>query len=53
MFEFLLYANISCINAAEMLDRIRENENISDHIKVELIETIQEATPHCDWDAQV
>ena len=53
MFEFLLYANISCTNAAEMLDRIREHENISNHAKEELIETIQEATPECDWDAQV
>ena len=27
------------------------HDHISNQIKVELVETIQEATPHCPWDA--
>ena len=51
MFDLLLYADIQCTDAAEILRRIDAHEYMSNQIKVELVETIQEATPHCPWDA--
>ena len=51
MLELLLYANMNCFDAAEVLERARSHEAMSDEIKAELIEVLQEATPHCDWDA--
>ncbi len=51
MLELLLYANMSCIDAAEVLERAKTHEALSNEIKAELIEVLQEATPHCDWDA--
>ena len=51
MFEILLYADLNCIDAAAMLDRIETNKHMDSITKVELVEVIQEATPHCSWDA--
>ena len=51
MFEILLYADLNCIDAAAMLDRIEANKHMNNITKVELVEVIQEATPHCSWDA--
>jgi len=51
MFDLLFYSGISCIDATDMIRRIDANQNMSDQIKVELIEVIQEPTPECPWDA--
>ena len=51
MFEVLLYADLNCTDAAEMLNRIEANKYMDSITKVELVEVIQEATPHCPWDA--
>jgi|TARA_Y100000361_G_scaffold22277_1_gene17468 ferredoxin len=51
MFDLLLYADINCTDAVDILNRIDAHERMSKEIKVELVETIQEATPHCPWDA--
>ena len=51
LFELLLYADLNCADAAVMLDRIEVNEFLDNVAKVELVEVIQEATPHCPWDA--
>ena len=51
MFEILLYSDIKCTDAADMIRRIDAHQHMSNKIKVELVEVIQEATPHCPWDA--
>ena len=51
MFELLLYANIACQDASDMISRVRENDNVSKLIQTEVIETLKEATPECNWDA--
>tara|TARA_B100002019_G_C21213370_1_gene570594 strand:+ start:1168 stop:1329 length:162 start_codon:yes stop_codon:yes gene_type:complete len=51
MFEILLYADLNCIDAAAMLNRMEANKHMDSITKVELVEVIQEATPHCSWDA--
>ena len=51
MFEFLLYTPINCTDAADMIGRVQANDNVSKLIKTEVIETLKEATPQCDWDA--
>ena len=54
MFEFLLYSNMMCSDADALIFRI--NKNISElppHIVVELVETVKESVPECEfhWDA--
>ena len=54
MFELLLYTSLSCSDARELISRIEGNENLSDSIKVELVETIKDGVQErdfCNWDA--
>ena len=51
MLELLLYTNIHCIDAVEMIQRIEANKNVNKVIRTEVIETLKEATPECNWDA--
>ena len=51
MFELLLYANLSCLDTVEMIQRVDANKNVSEAIRKEVIEVLQEASPECNWDA--
>ena len=51
MFELLLYSGIHCTDAADIISRINADQYVSNEIKAELIEVIQESTPECSWDA--
>ena len=51
MIETLLYAHMSCTDAAEILNRIKAHKNLDSVAKSELVVTLKETTPHCDWDA--
>tara|TARA_B100000035_G_scaffold92130_1_gene77781 strand:+ start:797 stop:958 length:162 start_codon:yes stop_codon:yes gene_type:complete len=51
MFDFLLYSVITCADAAEMISRIEANKSVDKIITTEVVETVKEATPECNWDA--
>jgi|TARA_B100000900_G_scaffold272572_1_gene232814 ferredoxin len=51
LVESLLYVSVACQQAEGIVLRMRANEKLSDAIKVELVETMKEATPECPWDA--
>ena len=51
MIEFLLYTTILCEDADAIVLRIQRHENMSSDIKLELVDTLMEATPQCPWDA--
>mgnify|MGYP000138526704 CR=1 FL=1 len=51
MFDLLLYASISCQDATKMIGRVEANEDMAEIIKTEIVETLKESTPHCEWDA--
>jgi ferredoxin len=51
MVDLLLYSSLLCEDADAIMLRIKSNENLNAIVKVELIDTIQEATPNCPWDA--
>ena len=51
MFELLLYSNIACVDAIEIIERINAHEHMEATIRTELIEVVQEASPECPWDA--
>ena len=51
MFEFLLSSTIACVDADAMILRIQKHENLKAEWKLELIETIQDYTSECPWDA--
>ena len=51
MVDLLRYSSLLCEDADAIMLRIKANEDMNSIIKVELIDTIQEATPDCPWDA--
>jgi len=51
MIELLLYASMTCTDASDLISRVEVNDNVSEVIQTEVIETIKDATPHCNWDA--
>ena len=51
MIEFLLYSSLNCRDADSIMLRMLSNENVSNQVKIELVEAIKESTPECYWDA--
>ena len=54
MVELLLYSGMMCADADALLLRIKANESeLAPHIVVELVETVKESVPECEfyWDA--
>jgi len=51
MFDFLLYSGIHCADAKDMIQRIEASKSVSQIIQAEVVETLKEATPECNWDA--
>ena len=51
MFDFLLYSGIVCTDAEDMIRRVEANDSVNKIIQTEVIETVKEATPECNWDA--
>jgi len=51
MFEVLLYASLNCTDAKDIIRRIGESKSVSQIIQSEVVETIKESTPECNWDA--
>ena len=53
MFEFLLYSSMACADADTLMLKIKADQNLEPVLQVELIETVREALPECEyyWDA--
>ena len=51
MFDLLLYSTIHCTDAEDMIRRIDANKSVDAIIRTDVIETVKEATPECNWDA--
>ena len=51
MFDLLLYLGMHCEDASDLIGRIRASDSVSEVIREEVIETVKEATPECEWDA--
>ena len=53
MVELLLYTVLSCQQTDALVLRITANKQLSDALKLELVETVKESNPECEyhWDA--
>ena len=53
MIELLLYATMSCPDADAIMLRIQKHEHLDAEWKLELVETIKDYVPECEfhWDA--
>ena len=53
MVELLLSATMACADADAVIFRIKKHEHLAPKYKLELVETIKDYVPQCDfyWDA--
>jgi len=52
MIDLLLYATLSCQDSDAIMLRIAKHESLPPKVKVELVETVRDATEtKCYWDA--
>ena len=53
MLELLLSSTMACADADQIMLRIKKNEHLEPEYKLELVETIKDYVPECDfyWDA--
>ena len=51
MIELLLYSTLSCSDADSIMLRIKNNQDLNNEVKIELIEVMKESSPDCYWDA--
>ena len=54
MFDLLLYSGMMCSDADALVLTIQKNRSeLPPHIVVELVETVKESVPECEfnWDA--
>ena len=49
MIELLLYTSLTCQQTDAIMLRMQQNENIDDQLKVELVETLKDSAPECEW----
>ena len=51
MLELLLYASMTCQDADRIIDGIGKHEELPAFVRLELVETVKESVPGCQWDA--
>ena len=51
MFELLFYSSLTCPDTIDIINSVKEHGDMSSIVKNELVLTIKESTPQCNWDA--
>ena len=51
MLELLLFTTLTCQETDAIILRMQANENITNSLKIELVEIMKESNPNCYWDA--
>ena len=51
MIELLLYSTLSCSDADAIMFRMKNNQNLDNEVRIELIEVMKESNSDCYWDA--
>ncbi len=49
MLELLFYTTLTCTQTDAIMLKIEANNNLSNVVKVELIETLKDSKPECHW----
>jgi len=47
--ELLLYTTLSCEQSSAIMLRIEASKYLDKEVKVELVETVKESAPECEW----
>jgi hypothetical protein len=49
MLEVLFYTTLTCSQTDAIMLKIEKNSNLSNIVKIELIETLKDSAPQCEW----
>ena len=49
MLEILFYTTLTCTQTDAIMLKIENNANLSNQLKVELVETLKDSAPECHW----
>ncbi len=49
MLDLLFYTTLTCTQTDAIMLKIETNPNLSNFLKVELVETLKESAPECEW----
>ena len=49
MLELLFYTTLTCTQTDAIMLKIENNDNLNNLLKVELVETLKESSPECEW----
>ena len=49
MLEVLFYTTLTCTQTDAIMLKIENNINLSNTLKVELVETLKDSAPECSW----
>jgi hypothetical protein len=49
MLEVLFYTTLTCTQTDAIMLKIENNQNLSNQVKVELVETLKDSAPECRW----
>ena len=52
MIDLLLYTTLNCSDADAIMLRMRNNQDLNNQVRIELVEVLKESTPECPWDAK-
>jgi hypothetical protein len=49
MLELLFYTTLTCTQTDAIMQKIEANQDLSNIVKVELVETLKDSAPECEW----
>jgi hypothetical protein len=49
MLEVLFYTTLTCSQTDAIMLKIEKNVNLSSIVKIELVETLKDSAPECEW----
>ncbi len=49
MLEVLLYTTLTCEQTSALMLRIQKHQDMPEEVKIELVETVKESAPECEW----
>jgi hypothetical protein len=49
MLEILFYSTLTCSQTDAIMLKIQNNDNLHHQVKIELVDTLKDSAPECQW----
>ena len=51
MVDLLLYTSLTCAQADAIMLRIKDNQDMNQFVRIEMVEVVKESKPECKWES--